>query len=377
MQPLPANCDNRSLEDNMHIAFVVAGLGAGGVEKVIGLIAHAWVTKGRTVTIIAFDAEDAPIFHRLDSGIRLVRLGIAAGGGGLAGLLAVTKRCRVLRRELDKLKPDVTLSFLTKINVLTLLASLGSRRRVVISERNNPRLQQANRLWTFVLARLCWRANAIVMQTVASLECLGRAARARARVIPNPIVINPATQPRKRPPVFAAVGRLAWQKGFDLLIAAFAMIADDHADWTLVIWGEGECRAELEQQIAAAGLEGRIKMPGNSRSPEDWVGQADAFVMSSRFEGFGNALGEAMAAGLPAISFDCAYGPGEIIRQEHDGLLVPNGDVPALALAMSRLMADPALRSRLGSAARAVGERFHPERIVEGWEGVVQDLAAR
>lgn len=358
-----------------HIALVVAGLGAGGAERVISLLTSDWAARGRIITIVAFDSPDAPIFHRLHPAVRVVRLGISAGGcKRLKGLRAVVRRYRALKETLGALKPDATISFLTKINVLTLLASLGTDRRVVVSERNNPRLQHASRLWTILLARLHWRADAIVMQTRKSCECIGTKARCRARVIPNPIEIAPVIGPVRSSFVLSATGRLTWQKGFDMLIDAFAAIADRHPQWTLAIWGEGESRDALERQISDYGLSERVQLRGNSRSPGHWVGQSDAFVMSSRYEGFGNALGEAMAAGLPVVSFDCDYGPSEMIHHEHDGLLVPPDDVGGLAAALDRLLSDADLRARLGKAALATGTRFKPSAIIGQWDRMLTDL---
>src|SRR3546814_12930429 len=106
-------------------------------------------------------------------------------------------------------------------------------------------------------------------------------------------------------------------------------------------------------------------MPGVSKQPVGWIEQSDLFILSSRFEGWGLVLGEAMAAGLPVISFDCEWGPAEMIEQETSGILVPNGDVEARAEALARLCSDGALRIRLGETARAAMRRFTPDRILE------------
>lgn len=356
-----------------HIALVVAGMGAGGAERVISILARHWIEKGCAVTIIAFDRPDAPIFHPLEQRVRTVRLGLAAQGGPMRWS-AVLRRYTALRRTLDQLRPDVTISFLTKINVLSLLACLGSERRLIISERNNPMLQQAHPLWTKLLRRLHWRASAIVMQTRKSRECLDETARERARVIANPIEIKLLPHAIGATRCLAAAGRLTWQKGFDMLIDAFAEIADRHPDWMLVIWGEGEAREALEHQVARHGLETRIHLPGNSRSPAEWIRKSDAFVFSSRYEGFGNALGEAMAAGLPVVSFDCDYGPREMIRDGDNGILVPPNDIGGLAEALDRLLRDPDLRTRLGDAARSIADRYRPSAITALWDELLAEL---
>ena len=123
--------------------------------------------------------------------------------------------------------------------------------------------------------------------------------------------------------VLLAVGRLEVEKGFDWLIDAFSALATKYPEWDLVILGEGSLRATLEKQVQTSGLARRVFLPGRVGNVGDWYERANLYVMSSRFEGFGNTLGEAMAYGLPAVSFDCETGPRNIIRHETDGLLVP------------------------------------------------------
>ncbi|MDX3909608.1 MAG: glycosyltransferase family 4 protein [Sphingobium sp.] len=357
------------------ILFIVAGLGAGGAERVISLMSGAWVKRGWDVKILAFDSPNDPVYHAFDPAVKIVRLGLLPTVGGPAGSLLVQgRRILAIRRTLARLQPDIAISFLTKINVLTLLATAGTRHRVIVSERNNPRAQQASASWNALLARLYPRADAIVMQTRASLDCLPAKVRARAIVINNPIAMASPKLPPAEKHVLTAVGRLAYQKGFDLLIDAFATIAPKHPHWTLRIWGEGEMRPALEQQVARLGLTHRVELPGKSRNPESWVEQANVMVLSSRHEGFANVLGEAMAAGLPVVAFDCDFGPAEMISHGVDGLLVPAGDVAAMAVALSQVMADSALRERLGRAAKISSERFSPPRIIARWDALIEDV---
>jgi glycosyltransferase involved in cell wall biosynthesis len=355
----------------MHIAFVIAALGAGGAERVLSLITAQWA-QHRVITVIAFDTADDAIFHPLDPRVNVIRLGVPSGGGRLTvSIFAAVRRTLVLRRTLQTLDPDLVISFLTKINVMTLLASLGTSRRVVISERNNPLMQSASSIWNTLLSKLHWRAAGIVMQTRGSLACLDERARARAVVISNPIEIPPPCAEQTERRVLAAVGRLTDQKGFDLLIAAFADVAELHPDWTLRIWGEGELRDKLERQVASLGLQHRVELPGNSEAHAAWTCCADAFAFSSRYEGFGNALAEAAAAGLPVVSFDCPFGPSDIIDHGRTGLLVPPGNVEAMSAALHRLMGDEHLRRRLGRQARADMSRFDLNTVMARWNAVV------
>jgi glycosyltransferase involved in cell wall biosynthesis len=176
-------------------------------------------------------------------------------------------------------------------------------------------------------------------------------------------------------PVAVAAGRLTSQKGFDLLIGAWAPVARRHPDWTLRIYGGGPERAALEALIAAEGLEGRVELMGPTRELGRAFAAASLFVLSSRFEGFGLVILEAMQAGLPVVSFDCPRGPGEIITTGRDGTLVPPEDVPGLTAAIEELVADPARRRAYASEALKTAAAYEPREIGARWERLLDELA--
>ena len=240
---------------------------------------------------------------------------------------------------------------------------------VVISERNNPVLQTPG-FWNRAQQVLARGAAGIVMQTQGQRDDLPPVLSDRAVVIPNFCDAVPFRRASPGPDChFVAAGRLDRQKGFDLLIRAFARVP--HPGASLTIFGEGPRRQALEDQVRASGLEGRVSLPGIVRGPQEWLGAGHVLVVSSRFEGFSNVVAEATCSGLPVVSFDCPYGPSEMIVEGRNGFLVPPGDVAALAGAMTRLAADPALRNRLGQAAHIAAARFEQGRIMAQWDAVL------
>lgn len=357
----------------MHIALTLASLGAGGAERVITLLARHWIAAGHRVTIICFDQPDDLVFHPLDPAVDVVRLGLPPVRNGRQHLVArlVVRRVAAMRAALKAAAPDLVISFLFKVNIITLLAGRGLDVPIAVSERNHPSMQPASPFWSRMRRITYPSAKLLILQTEASRQALPPALRARGHVIPNPIL---RYERRPEPPgakILAAVGRLDTQKGFDMLLEAWAMVQDRHPDWSLSIWGIGPNQPALSEQIDRLGLAGRASLRGLSANSADWIAAASAFVLSSRYEGFGNALAEAMAAGLPVVAFDCEFGPGEMITHGQDGLLVPPGDVPALAESISSLLANRDLRDRLGPAASRSATRYAADAVLQHWDAVL------
>lgn len=356
---------------------MIPGLGGGGAERILTGLANRWVRRGDEVTIVTVDdaGHDA---YPLDAAVGRVALELVGRSHHLLeGALQGVRRARAMRRALGRVRPDAVVSFIRSANVLALLSCAGTGVPVFVSERTDPRLDPGVRrqpAWAAIRRVLYPRATGVVVQT----ESVARWARAfvpRVHVIPN-FVERPdrmatpgqASGPRR----LCAVGRLGPEKGFDLLVEAFASVAPRHPDWSLAILGEGTERRRLEALVRARGVGERVALPGRVADPSVQLADAHLFALPSRREGFPNALLEAMAVGLPAVAFDCRSGPGEIVRNGENGLLVPDGDVAALTAALDRLMSSAAERERLGRAAREVASVYAPERIFAAWDALVR-----
>lgn len=361
----------------MKIALLVSSLRSGGAERVASIVANYWAGKGREVLIFTLVGEEEPPFYDLDSTVRHVPMGVARlSRNPLQGLVNNLRRAQRIRREIAKTGPDILVSFMDTTNVLAILATRGLGVPVVVAERNNPVAYAPKTTWKVLRDLLYARADVVVTQTERARACFPSNMQARCVAIPNP-VLSPsamsATRELKVPRrALTAMGRLCDQKDFPLLVSVFARLVADYPNWHLVIIGDGPQREDLERQIAGLGIQDHVLLTGQVRKPEQVLRQSDLFVLSSRYEGFPNALCEAMACGLPVVSFDCPFGPAEIIRDGIDGILVSPGDRGALEEALGRLMGDEGERLRLAQHAPEIVQRLGLEKVMDMWEEVLQ-----
>jgi glycosyltransferase involved in cell wall biosynthesis len=360
----------------LRIACVVSSLRGGGAELVMSRLAAALAERGHTVRVITFSGEDSDL-HHLSSLVQRTALSCEGKSGNFSQRLGnMVRRVRALLSALRQSAPDVIISFTDTTNVYALLANQVLRIPIIVSERIDPRFHPVDRLTAGLRLGLYGTADGLVLQTHATCAWAKEVPRQPpTSVIPNPVCAVTADANSETAgfrPYVLAVGRLAAQKGFDTLIRAFALLVRSKSpDLRLVILGEGRERASLEGLCASLGVSGSVFLLGH-QSTGPWLTDALMFVLSSRYEGFPNALGEAMAAGLPIVSTRCPSGPEEMLIDGESGLLVDVADPPALAAAMSRLADDPVLRTRLGKRARSEAQQhFAPTVIWDAWEAAI------
>ncbi|WP_218970597.1 glycosyltransferase family 4 protein [Alkalihalobacterium alkalinitrilicum] len=347
------------------VFFVMNTMRAGGAERVVSLLANNLVVKGQDVSIIVTSNDNS--FYKLNNKINYCKLGCCSKDLNLfnklkTNFLEILKLIRVLKRE----KPDVVITFIR--NIPTIIACKVAGIKVIVSERNNPIYDPPNKVWRFLRRIIYPFANGFVFQTDAVKGYFDLNIQKKSVVIPNPVNEElPICNNNKKRKVIVSVGRLSKQKDHATLIKAFGIVRKTFTDYELIIYGEGNLREDLLEMIENLGLKDSVFLPGNAKNLYSEICDASVFVLSSKYEGFPNALIEAMALGLPVISTKCNYGPSEIIKNGENGFLVEVGDYEELAKKINYVIKNKSISEKIGNNAYAIRDKLSTEKIIKKW----------
>jgi glycosyltransferase involved in cell wall biosynthesis len=395
------------------VVFAIGHMGPGGAQRVVANAANSLVERGLEMHIVtlsqtppdAYRLHPAIVRHRLGGATRSGKAGPAAMEAdekhrgpikralrpavllAFAALLRIkrtarallkrsgisTESVRGLRKTLAVVQPDCVFSFLTRTNVIALMAARGMDLRIVISERNDPRLQRHPKAVETARRILYPRATVVTANTRGALEALeAYVPKEKLAFLPNPLTV-PAERNVARfdAPTFLTVARLVEQKGIDTLVRAAALALPELPGWRLAIVGDGPLRAPLEELARDLGVADRIDWIGHVDDPFPYLRAARFFVLPSRFEGSPNALLEAMSCGLASIVTDASPGPLELIGEESAGLVVPVDDWQAMSRSIVALAGDDRLRDRLSAGALERSEPHLPEVALRTWLEVI------
>ena len=346
----------------MKLLATIGALSAGGAERVLSILSKSFADEFEEVHYVIW--HNMPVFYELDPRVQLHVLDNSPD---------ISRRYRDIfpfRRLVKQIKPDIVLSFLTPYNMLTCVACIGLKVKLVVAERNDPMYLKGGNIMRFARNLLYRRADGLLAQTKYSKSCYSGRLNRICTIIPNPVIMNSeyvgrALDSDKKNKI-VSVGRLDPQKDQATLITAFSLFLKKHPDWTLEIYGEGPLRQELEAQVHKLSLEGKVLLPGTSYHIWDCMKSARIFVLSSITEGMSNALIEAMCLGLPVISTDVA-GSGDLIKSGDNGFIVRIGDYEAIADKMSILANNAQLISDMGEQASTIHERLNINIISQQW----------
>jgi len=362
-------------EQTCDLALVISDLGAGGAQRVLVTLANEWSRAGRDVVVVTLSSPESDFFKLSEAVTRRSLDILGETSGFLGGIRANIRRVFVLRRCLIDLRPESVLGFIAATNVLLILATIGLKARVIISERNDPAKQSLGRIW----GRLRWcfyrYADVVTANSLAALDTLSEyVPRRKLVMVRNPISVSvdsERTSPRLGGRRLLAVGRLYPQKGYDVLFKAFALFLSVHNGWRLSILGEGPLRSGLEKLSCELGISENVDWLGMKADPLPEYKAADIFVLASRYEGTPNALLEAMSVGVPVVVTDALPGALEFVEQGNTGLVVRVEDPEDLAKALTSLADDPHLRTRLSVKGRERVAENSLDKVLQDWERVL------
>lgn len=379
----------------MKIAYCTPSLYmAGGVERVLTTKMN-WLVEhtDHEVYVILTDGAGQPPFYPLDPRVHVIQLDInfeqlwhlSFLKKGLVFMRKQRQYKKALKKALLEIRPDITDSLMRReINFITSIKDGSLKIGELHVNRNNYRNFEANetnfvkrlfeKYWMGQLLRKVKKLDRFVV--LSNEDAANWHELDNVHVIPNPLPQLYTQHATLQNKTVVACGRYVYQKGFDLLIETWRYVHERHADWKLEVYGKGE-RDVYQQQVEDLQFGDCIKLNGPTSDIESKYATSSIFVLSSRFEGFGMVLIEAMNCGVPCVSFACPCGPKDIITNGKDGILVPNGDVKALADGVCRLIEDEALRKQMGSAALARSLCYKTENVMQQWVGLFDELDSK
>ena len=365
---------------------------AGGVERVLTLKANYFAEHfGYDVTIVLTEGKGKPLFYPLSDKIKIINLDIYFEElwtcSFVKKIIVYLKKQRQYKQKLSAIlmdiRADITISLLRReINFINDIPD-GSRKIGELHvNRANYRNFEANesnlvknlfaKFWMQSLVAKLKKLDQFVVLTEE--DRLAWPELKNICVIPDPLSFSPQRVSSLADKRVIAVGRYVYQKGFDLLLKAWAQVEKDFPDWELSIFGEGD-RTPYFKLIEKLGIHSdKCHLEGRSSDIENEYCHSSLFVFSSRFEGFGMVLVEAMACGLPVVSYNCPCGPKDIVKDGEDGLLVESGSLSALANGLLSLMNDPERRLSMSKAAQKNAQRFKIEYVAQQWQQLFEQV---
>lgn len=365
------------------ILFVGISLNAGGAERVIKNISEYLLTDEDLEINVLTLASSKFDFYVLDKKINRVELDFDVKLGKYA-LLRKFKRIMKLRKTVREINPDIIVSFMTFVNIILLVSLLGTHYKVIVSERNNPNIGLNQ--WSIRKIRFLynWRnCRKVVVQTSSVKNWYTNQIKSKLLEIVeienfvnvqkiNSLKTQGYREDRKYK--LCAIGRLHDQKGFDLLIKALSLSNFFRYNCKLNIYGEGEKRVELQKLIDASKLTGIIELKGRSDDIYTKIYLSDIFILSSRYEGFPNALIEAMACGKVCISVNCDFGPADIIKNNDNGILIDNDNLESINYHIEHILNDHVRKKRIEEAALAtIRNKFDDQVVMPKWKSLIDE----
>lgn len=377
----------------LRIAYCIPSLYyPSGMERVLTLKANYFAEVFHyEIHIILTDGKEKPPYYSLHPSIQIHQLDInydlMYGQPLHKRIIGYLQKQRLFKKKLNaclcQIKPDITISMLRRdINFINKMKDGSIKLGEIHFNKSNYREFSDNRFPAFLqkairrywMGQLIRQLRHLKKFLVLSYEDAKEWTElTNVEVIHNPLSFFPDKQSDGNALQAIAVGRYMPQKGFDRLISAWKIVSEKHPEWMLRIYGDG-MRDQLQQQINSLGIGSKCILEHSVPNIADKYCESSIFVLSSRYEGFGMVITEAMACGVPPVSFACPCGPKDIIADGEDGLLVENGNIPQLAEKICYLIEHPEIRKKMGERAQVNVQRFKIENIALKWKKLFETI---
>ena len=351
------------------ILFINSSLTDGGSERVMTLLANNFANKENYKISMILVRQKQEETYKLDDKINCIRIKYKYQNR----LFKAIKRIYKIRKIMKKNNYDAIISFMYDINFITLLAGIGLNKKIIISERGNPKKENKKNIMIPILRKslylLCYK---IVFQTEQAKEFFPRYISKKGVIIPNPVSKDlPSRQIDKIQNKIIAVGRLVEQKNFSMLLNSFYEFHKHYPNYELYIYGDGGLRNSLEHQIKKMELKDNVFLPGFVLDVNERMKNAKMYISTSNYEGISNSMIESLAMGVPTICTDCPVGGAKMmIKNNINGILIPVGDEDALLKAMLKIAKDEKFSLYLSNNALKVREEFSIDNILKKWEEI-------
>lgn len=361
------------------LLYITNGInGSGGLERVLSVKASYLAESfGYEVTIITLNEKHPNSFYTFSPKVTLRSITVA--GNSIAYMKNYVKSIKTVVNELC---PDI-ISVCDDGLKGFFVPKILNANIPIIYERHVSKEIEINHncsFWKKIIVKLKWKLMNHLGSSFSKFVVLTNGnlneweSLKNVRVIPNPLSFYPETSSVLINKKVIAVGKQSYQKGYDLLLKSWALVSNEFSDWQLEIYGKKELDDKLEILAKSLDIQDNIAFYEPEKNIQEKYLESSIFVMSSRYEGFGMVLIEAMACGLPCVSFNCNYGPSDIIENEVDGIVVPKGNTQQLAEALSQLIKNIELRNQMGFNAKENVKRYLPENVLAKWDQLFKEL---
>lgn len=357
------------------IALFISSLQKGGSERVmVNLAEYLYKKQYEVILVTQYKKEDeyelSPQIKRVFSEPEKEKL----QGNRIQNFIV---RFQTLRNIWKTYKPDVILAFLGKNNLMAIATSKLLPSKVVVSVRGEPTMEYEGKLMQLLAKSMFAFADGVILQTGQCAGFFPKRVQRKAVILQNPLneQFLGKQYAGERNKTIVAVGRVDENKNHQMLIQAYEEIMSEYPEYHLVIYGDGNKREQLLEYIKEKNLVEKVSMPGNVKDVASHIRDAAVYVLTSNTEGMPNSLIEAMVLGLPVISTNCPCGgPETIIQDGVNGLLIPVGDIKALAEALKKVLGNQEYADKLGENAAKLSEELHPDKVNRKWEQYLEGV---